>query len=62
MFRLPASIRALRCRHLERSGRRASDDGGPHLSNRDAQSVFETILPARPAAVRLLGRDACALR
>ena len=27
-----------------------------------AQSVFETILPAQPAAVRLLSRDACALR
>ena len=31
-----------------------SDDGGPHLSSRDAQSVFETILPARPAAVDCL--------
>ena len=32
------------------------ENGGPHLSSRDSQSVFETILPARPAAVRLLGR------
>ena len=44
----------MRRRHLERSGRRAPDDGGPHLSSRGAQSVFETILPAQPAAVRLL--------
>ena len=55
-----SSIRALRRRHL-RSGRRVPDDGGPHFSSRGAQSVFETILPARPAAVQLLGRDACAL-
>ena len=36
--------------------------GGCHLSSRDAQSVFETILPVRHAAVRLLGCDACTLR
>ena len=38
------------------------DGGGLHLSSRDAQSVFETILPAWPVAVRQLYRDACALR
>ena len=46
---------------LRSQGVKFCSDGGPHLSSRDAQSVFETILPARPAAVRLLGRDACAL-
>ena len=56
------STRALRRHHPKMSGRHAPDGGGPHLSSRDSQSVFETILPVRPVAGRLLYRDVCALR
>ena len=44
------------------SRRRASGSRGPHLSSRDAQSVFETILPARPVAIDSFIVTACALR
>ena len=48
MFRLPASIRALRRRHLEKSGRLAPDDGGLTYPD-EALSPF-----SRPFCLRCL--------